>query len=194
MKKITAVLIISLSIFLIYYFNKDTDIYYVALGDKENDYYEKVEKGINTRLEKSNFTFLKENQQIEKLKNQIDDNEKVNKQTIKNALIKADLVTISIKTDIVSDNEYDFSKIDNEAQKFEKLLKLIKSYCKETIIIVGPKDEKSGSLKYLNKTFRNIATKHDIYYIKTENAEQVAKDILKKIGIKTWFCLENLLQ
>jgi len=189
MKKMIAVLVICLSIFLVYYFNKDTKIYYVALGTIENDYYKQVKKNLENAkiMEKSNFLFLKKENTIKGLTVQINNNQTVNEQTIKNALIKADLITIYLEPQIISDNEFDFAKIDKESEKFEKLLKLIKSYCKETIVIIGPQDDESGSLKYLNKTFRNISNKYGTHYIKMDHKNQLTRDILKKVGIKTWF-------
>jgi len=114
MKKMIAVLVICLSIFLVYYFNKDTKIYYVALGTIENDYYKQVKKNLENAkiMEKSNFLFLKKENTIKGLTVQINNNQTVNEQTIKNALIKADLITIYLEPQIISDNEFDFA-VDN---------------------------------------------------------------------------------
>lgn len=181
MKKIIVVLAISLSIFLIYYYNKDDCVYYVALGNKENKYYNLVKEKIGPNLEEAKFEFLKDSSGIRQIRNQIKKNEKKGNQTIKNALIKADLVTISFKTDIISNNESDFIRVDESAKQFEDLMKLIKSYCKETVIVIGPNDKDSGSLKYLNKTFRNIAADYDVYYVKEDNYKDISIEILNKI-------------
>ena len=110
MKKILITLVVIISISVIYLTTADRKIYYLALGDDittlevENklgysnyiydylEYYDKLETYINQ--------FAGNNYRITDLISDINNNKKVkvdNKEkTIKNALIKSDLVTLSI--------------------------------------------------------------------------------------------------
>jgi len=196
MKKIFAILAVSLSIFLIYFFNKYTSVYYVALGDKNNNYYEDLTEYLESyeKLEVAKLQFLSNNSNIDDVYNQIKRNVTVENQTIKNALIKADLVTIYLNYDDVLNNEGDFSKVDEKIDKLNKLLKIIRSYCKEKIVLIGPDDKFSGSLKYLNKMYRDIANDYHIEYIKTNNSEDLTSDIISKVKLKAWFYIKYLLQ
>lgn len=189
MKKIIAVLMISLSIFLIYFFNRDTEIYYVALGDKDNAYYEDVTEFLEAKekLEVARLQYLSPQNGINEIYKQVSRNVTEDNQTLKNALIKADLVTIYLDNTKILEHEGDFSVVDESSEDLNKLLKLIRSYCKEKIILIGPDDSFSGSLKYLNKVYRNIANKYDISYIKIEPAKDLTYDIMSKISIKAWF-------
>ena len=186
MKKIFAILAVSLSIFLIYFFNKDTSVYYVALGDKNNNYYEDLTEYLESyeQLEVAKLQFLSNNSSIDDVYNQVKRNITVENQTIKNALIKADLVTVYLNYDDVLNNEGDFSKVDENVSKLNKLLKLLRSYCKEKIVLLGPNDKYSGSLKYLNKTYRNIANDYHIEYIKMNDSIDLTDDIVSKVKLK----------
>ena len=188
MKKIIAVLMISLSIFLIYFFNRDTSVYYVPLGSKDNAYYEDVTEFLEAKekLEVAKLQFLSSKSGIDEVYKQVSRNVTEDNQAIKNALIKADLVTIYFDNSKILAKEGDFTYVDKEAEKLGKLLKLIRSYCKERIILIGPNDDYSGSLKYLNKVFRTEANKYDVSYIKIEPANDLTYDIMSKINIKAW--------
>lgn len=158
MKKILFILGVIISIFFIYYFNRDTSVYYLVLGEK-NDYYLDVSKEIEP-LEKINNNFLIKNATSKKVYNQLKTNVIYKNQTIKNALIKADLVSLYLEYN----NLNNFDDVDKEALRFEKLMKLLRKSCKEEIIVIGPNDDGKGYLKYLNKKFRNISFKYDIEY------------------------------
>lgn len=181
MKKIICVFVVSISIFLIYFFNRDTLIYYVALGDKNHFYYKDVEQKLSNQdiLEKSNFNYLKDNNKLKNIYKAINNNVEYENQTIKNALIKADLVTVYLDNNHLIDS--DFSTVDEEIKELTKLLKLIKSYCKEKIILIGPDDNNSGSLKYYNKLARNSAYEYDVEYIKNSKSNDLIYDIISKI-------------
>lgn len=187
MKKLFTILAVSLSIFLIYFFNRDTSVYYVALGDKNNNYYEDLTEYLESyeKLEVAKLQFLSNNPDVDDIYNQLKKNITVENQTIKNALIKADLVTIYLNHNDILNNEGDFSKVDEKISKLNKLLKIIRSYCKEEIILIGPNDKYSGSLKYLNKTYRNIANDYNIKYIKMSESNDITDDIVSKININT---------
>ncbi len=200
MKKILILGIIILSIFLIYLTTIDKKVYYASLGDEislgmtKEGYYEKsFPLYIKEYLEEKNKleTFINDyttlGYRITDIINDIKNNktiEETNK-TIKNVLIKADLITISIGTnDIISkiNNEENLTKIDyNRLYKnieeiikdLEKLLSLIREYCKEDIILIGinikTEDEKLYKIiNYANEKFKEISEKYNIKYIEID--------------------------
>lgn len=187
MKKLITILAVSLSIFLIYFFNRDTSVYYVALGDKNNNYYEDLTEYLEAKekLEVAKLQFLSANYGIPEINRQINKNINIENQTIKNALIKADLVTVYFSTYDVIENEGDFSYVDQKAKELDSLLKLLRSYCKESIVLVGPNDDYSGSLKYSNKVFRNVASTYDVFYIIEDSSTDITSDIINKVKLKT---------
>lgn len=199
MKKILILGIIILSIFLIYLTTLDKKVYYLALGDQislgmtQEGYYEKsFTQYIKEYLEKENKLeiFIEEyqtqNYRITDIINDINTNKEIEEtnKTIKNSLIKADLITIAIGTnDITSkiDNENKFTKIDyNKLYKnineiindLDNLLKLIREYCKEDIMLIGininTDNEKINEIiNYANEKFKEISTKYNVKYIDT---------------------------
>lgn len=200
MKKILILGIIILSIFLIYLTTIDKKVYYVSLGDEislgmtKEGYYEKsyplyikeyLEK--NNKLETFIDDYSKQGYRITDLINDINNNKEIEEtnKTIKNVLIKADLVTISIGTnDILSkiSNEQNLTKIDYKrlyknieeiVNDLDELLKITREYCKEDIILLGPniktENEKLQEIiNYANEKFDEVSKKYDIEYIKTD--------------------------
>ena len=197
MKKILIIGIIILSIFLIYLTMIDKKVYYLSLGDQislgmtKEGYYEKsypeyikdyLDK--QNKLEKIINEYETQGYRITDIINDINNNKEIEEtgKTIKNALIKADLVTISIGTnDILSKIEEieNFTKINyNKLYKntneiisdLDKLLKQTREYCKEDIILIGininSKDEKlTQIINYANEKFKETAEKYKITYI-----------------------------
>lgn len=200
MKKILIIGVIILSVFIIYLTTIDKKVYYLALGDQislgmtEDGYYKKsYTEYIKEYLEENNkleifvSDFQTQGYHITDIINDINNNKEIEEtgKTIKNALIKADIITISIGTnDIISkiDEEKKLTKIDyNKITKninqisndLEKLLKQIREYCKEDIILVGihiyTENEKlTEIIKYANEKFEEICKKYNIKYIKIE--------------------------
>lgn len=200
MKKILILGIIILSIFLIYLTTIDKKVYYVSLGDEislgmtKEGYYEKsyplyikeyLEK--NNKLETFIDDYSKQGYRITDLINDINNNKEIEEtnKTIKNVLIKADLVTISIGTnDILSkiSNEQNLTKIDYKrlyknieeiVNDLDKLLKIIREYCKEDIILIGTNIKTENEnlreiINYTNEKFDEVSKKYDIEYIKTD--------------------------
>ena len=200
MKKILILGIIMLSIFLIYLTTIDKKVYYVSLGDEislgmtKEGYYEKsyplyikeyLEK--NNKLETFIDDYSKQGYRITDLINDINNNKEIEEtnKTIKNVLIKADLVTISIGTnDILSkiSNEQNLTKIDYKrlyknieeiVNDLDKLLKIIREYCKEDIILIGTNIKTENEnlreiINYANEKFDEVSKKYDIEYIKTD--------------------------
>ena len=196
MKKILIIGIIVLSIFLIYLTTLDKKIYYLSLGDqislgmtKENYYEKSYTNYIKEYLEEKNLletyinSYEEQGKRITDIINDINNNKEIEEtnKTIKNSLIKSDLITISIGTnDIIAKinninkNEINY-KILNEninsiIEDLDKLLKLIREYCKEDIIMIGihiiTDDEKIQELiNYANEKFKETSEKYNITYI-----------------------------
>lgn len=138
-------------------------------------------------MEKHINEFSAENHRITDLIRDIEDNKKIyinNKpQTIKNALIKADLITLSIGLDeiiyklgnIFNDSNV-YSYIDEVMEDMNKLLSLIKEYCKEDIIVLGyylpilySNDENSRQyIEYANKKLEDLCNFYSIHFIKLD--------------------------
>ena len=157
MKKILIIGIIILSIFIIYLTTLDKKVYYLVLGDEislgltSNNHYEKnyseyIKEYLEEKklLEKYINEYVTQNYRITDIINDIKTNKELEdtKQTLKNALIKADLVTISIGTnDIMSKiettnkmNKIDYKKLKDNIESikndYEQLLKQLREYCK----------------------------------------------------------------
>lgn len=197
MKKILVVGVVIISIFLIYLTTIDKKVYYVSLGDEislgmtKEGYYEKsypiyIKEYLEEKKKLEIFIDDYETQgyRITDLINDINNNKEVEEtnKTIKNVLIKADLITVSIGTnDIISkiNTEKTLTKIDyNRLYKnideiindFDKLLKLIREYCKEDIILIGiniqTEDEKLNEIiNYANEKFKETSDKYKIKYV-----------------------------
>ncbi|MDD2469665.1 MAG: SGNH/GDSL hydrolase family protein [Bacilli bacterium] len=206
MKKIIIlVLIIGLPI-LIYIMTINNKVYYIALGDSlaagQNPYKstaygyaDYVADNLRTRKKLDFYTkkFAVSGYRIIDLINDINDNKKIlidNKEiTIKHALAKSDIITISIGSDdlfykmgingfdSVYYSETDSRKyVDEVILDVDNLLVLIKKYCKEDIILIGyynplwhmKKDyakELDPVFVYANKRMKEISKKNSVIYI-----------------------------
>ncbi len=197
MKKILILGIIILSIFIIYLTTLDKKVYYVVLGDEislgltsdnkyEKNYSEYIKEYLEEKklLEKYINEYTTQNYRITDVINDINNNREIEdtKQTLKNALIKADLVTISIGTNDISSkiedinkmNKIDYNKFKKNLETikndYNKLLKTLREYCKEDIIMLGiyinTNNEYIDNLVLnLNEEFKNISNKYNIIYI-----------------------------
>ena len=222
MKKIIICFIVFLSVFVIYLANMDKKVYYLALGDsnkktidcfnnevKGYSYYVKEfldNKGV---LEKYVYGYSKKDKRITEIINDIDSNKKYKKFTLKNALVKADLVTLSINVDDVflklssEDINYNdfYNYIDDLSTDFEKLIKLIREYCKEDIIFIGyynPFNYKNDSdiqdvIDYINRKYKDVCDEYDVSFLDisdfdnnylSNNSYYLNKDGYKEIGIR----------
>ncbi|MCI8544899.1 MAG: hypothetical protein HFH09_01560 [Bacilli bacterium] len=182
LKKIFVVAVLFLIVFLIYLATMDKKIYYLALGDSISLKYPKQianyleEKNL---LEQYHNEFVIDDMRITDLIRDIKDNKKVviNKkdQTIKNSLIKADLVTLSIGNEELfykmktekPDNLFNY--IDDMMIDMENLFVVLKEYCKEDIFILGYVNPFSNDMdryiEYANKKLETLAKKYDISYV-----------------------------
>ncbi len=195
MKKMLVFVIILLSTFLIYLATLDRKVYYLSLGDSlalgatpygghDYGYSDYVKDYINDKkkLERYVGGFANDNYRTIDLMNDIKDNKTIivnnNKISIKNALIKADLVTISIGSndflsyitirDLSSNELYKY--LDEVLDDVDSLLKLMREYCKEDIVYIGLYnyfniDMLDPIIDYGNQRLRIICEKYDIKYI-----------------------------
>ena len=97
--------------------------------------------------------------------------------TLKNTLVKADIITISIgSTDLFNqinytddyDESYDY--IDEMLSDLEKMIKLVKQYCKEDIFLIGyynpyEVNKIDELFNYLNKKSIELCKEYKINYI-----------------------------
>lgn len=198
MKKILIISVIIVSIFIIYLTTIDRKIYYLSLGDdittgevKNNcgysNYVEDYLKYYN-KLEISINEFAKENYRITDIINDINNNKKISidgkVKSLKNVLIKADLLTISIglndltskinNQNLVNNNNFVdlYDDVDNIANDLIKLLALIREYCKEDIFLIGiyyPYQIQNQDLNnvfiYMNNRFKEASNLYNIKYI-----------------------------
>ena len=199
MKKILISCLIILSVFLIYLCNMDKKVYYLALGDslasgegaygkKIKGYSDYVSEYLKSKklLETYVDQFAEDGYRTTDLINSITDNkkEKMNKKniTLQNALIKADLVTVSIGANdilnkINTENPIDYSSlynyIDDLGDDLEELLSLMREYCKEDIVLVGYYNpypylnnyNVEDIFNYLNNKYKKISEEYDVVYI-----------------------------
>ena len=159
MKKILIITIISFLIFFIYLNTIDRKIYFVAMGDaiakglnsKDNidiGYNNKIKEYLNNKQLLENYidNYIEINYRTTDLINLINNNEKLDikgkKITVKNSLIKADVITLSIGLNdfiyYLNTNKKNMLENLHVIKKdIEKLLQLIREYSKEDVILIG---------------------------------------------------------
>lgn len=196
MKKILLILIVFITVFLIYLFNIDTKIYYLSLeslneyNDENGDYDESIINYLTTnkKLEKAVVEFSKNNYLVNDLSKDIKDNKKITvggkNITLKNTLIKADLVTMFVGMNEINNqlllsktsNLKQYNYVDNLLIDLDKLLSLIREYCKEDIFIIGVyypyqeyKTELVDLFSYYNERYKELANKYNMKYIDIYN-------------------------
>lgn len=187
LKTIIYALIIFIAVFLIYLTTLDKKIYYLNLSiDSETYTYDKlIKKDLEEKdkLERYIDGFLSSTDRVTDLTNYINENKKItindHEQTIKNALIKADLVTVFIglndinyKIGYSSMNElYDYA--DSFLTDICDLLEILREYCKEDIIIMGYYNIYGSYydeyFKYINKCVEEYAKELDMKYVSTND-------------------------
>lgn len=199
MKKIFFLLLTILIIVVIYILNIDSKIYVFSIGDsiaigkvdlKDSVYsyddFIKKEFDDDNKLEKYVNTYQKPSLRMNDVINDINSNKKIaysNKTyNIKNILIKSDLVIISINNDVILDkisNYYNINELytwgDEIIIEYEKMINLIRNYCKEKVIVVGnyyPNNFESNNeivdfIHYLNSEFLEISQIYNVDYINT---------------------------
>lgn len=192
MKKVLFLLIVILSVFLIYLKNTDGEVYFLALGDSYslgmtpysgydygfNDYVKDYLSDKNV-LEEYIVDFSKSGYRSVDLLRDILDNKSIlinnDVLTIQQALIKSDLVTLSIGTNDINSSinlDMDTMYINDVMSDMESLLVLLRKYCKEKIIAVGyivPNE----NYEIVNSLYEELCNKYNIIYI---NAYELLND------------------
>ncbi len=196
MKKILFVASILLGVFLIYLSTLDKKVYYLSVGDELSvgyNIYNQKDYGytdyIKDYLDKKHIlevyanAYFNEDLRAIDLIRKIEDNEKIKVngkvRTIKNALIKADLVTLSIgSNDILNKmtlyenftKEEMYNYIDEFLKDLDNLFKLVRKYCKEDIMFIGYYNVINNKnvdkyYKYLNEKAKELTIKYKIEYV-----------------------------
>lgn len=194
MKKYVLIITSLILVFSIYYLNLDKKIYYLSLGDyltvgdNSNNYQQIVIEHLKSKkiFEKDVIYAKNGDYRIIDLINDIEDNKKFTyngkKYTLDNALIKADLITISIgMNDLIYDkffnnNSYDY--VDEVIKDLEKLFQLIRQYSKEKIYIFNYYGfNNSELLKYVNNKLERLCNNYDIKIVDISDMQINSIDI-----------------
>lgn len=206
LKTIIIMGIIFVLIFFIYLTTIDKKVYYLNLGDNlayynNDNYSNNIQNYLENKkkLEKM-IEFVNIDYRTTDLIRDIKNNKFIfvnnKKQTIKNALIKADLVTLSIgKNDIyykLTSNSLDeiYDYVDEIILDIKELLEIVKEYCKEDIIFIGIIDyntEYPEVIDYVNERLEHICKSQDINFININNAlesDNINNNMLTKDGNK----------
>ena len=215
MKKILIIGLVFLSRFLIYLVNMDKKVYYVALGDSLEKFYLEdrevygyshyIKKYLKDKdlLERYSDDFARVDMRSTDIINDINSNKKITTPkgsfNLKNALIKADLVTVNLSyedifnklfdSNIIYNDIYDY--IDDLAYDLDSLFKLMREYCKEDIVFVGfynPFKEANEDVldifEYLNKKYKDVCLEYDVIYVDISDIDTITSTSLEKIGNK----------
>lgn len=195
-KKSWLFLLILIFTFIIYHVGIDKKIYYISIGDflavgiedggiLKDGYNSFVVEYLNSldKLEYFTNDFSNTDMRIVDLKKMINNNDYViddgKTLTIKNALVKSDLLVISVG---MNDILYKINNLDdNIVYKYlneiiidmDETLNLLRNYCKEDIILIGYYDttinEKNEYINYINSKISNLVSYYDIHFIDTNN-------------------------
>lgn len=162
MKKIIITIAVSLAVISIYQMFKDNKIYYVNIGDnllEYESYADYIVEKLGDNLQEYNNVFTNIKYQTIDLINAFDDDLKIDNKTIKNVLIKADLVTLSIGNNDLNRKVLTKEYIDEYINDIDILLSLIRKWCKEKIVLIGLNNA------YANSLLKQEAKKYDLIYI-----------------------------
>lgn len=202
-KSIIVLILVAFIIFMIYVKLRDKSVYYVNIQDiydsieysysirDEIEQKEKLEKFVEFRYEDLRITdliqMIRENDYIY-VENK--------KQTIQNALIKADLITLFVGMNEVSyglskkHKEDIYNYMDTLLLDIETLLEEIKKYSKEEVFFIGyyyELEKDKEYIAYLNEKLEKLCTKegvtyvpNDVYLKKGKNIANIQKSILNK--------------
>lgn len=204
-KLLIGFIITGIFLLLIFFITRDKKIYYLSLGDSlaagqtpnntiEESYGDYVSEYLKDKkvLEFYTKKFAKSGYRSIDLLNDLKNNKRIKingkEITLKHALIKADLVTVSIGANdlfyrLNVGNEFDLDEfddiykyVDESINDIDKLLYELRKSCKEQIMIFGfynPFTNFSPSLAttiepviiYANTKMENLAKKYDMTYI-----------------------------
>lgn len=181
MKKLLFVFLVIFFVFVIYMANRDKKIYYLALGNserylgKEKNYSFYIENYLKEEgiIEKAVYDYTGDDR-ITSLIGKINRNERGKSSTLKNALVKADIISIKIEVPdliaklndeyVIINDVYDY--VDDLSVDLEKLFSVIRNYCKEDIVFIGyPNCYHKEIFDYLNKRFKRVCDKYNIIFV-----------------------------
>lgn len=180
MKKLIIIFLIFFSIFYIYLLTCDEKIYYLSISNNynSNDFSNIIEKKLkrNNLLEIHVNEFSNNNNRITDYIDMIDDNKYIIKNNkkihFKNALIKADIITLSLGTkDFITNYGDSTEKVLTIRNNIETLIKKIREYSKEDIYFISIYSEYVDS-KYidkLNNDIKSICNDNKIKFININN-------------------------
>lgn len=180
MKKLIIIFLIFFSIFYIYLLTCDEKIYYLSISNNynSNDFSNIIEKKLkrNNLLEIHVNEFSNNNNRITDYIDMIDDNKYIIKNNkkihFKNALIKADIITLSLGTkDFITNYGDSTEKVLTIRNNIETLIKKIREYSKEDIYFISIYSEYVDS-KYidkLNNDLKSICSDNKIKFININN-------------------------
>ena len=174
-------------IFCIYNITKDTKLYYGVIGDyissRSNGFQSMLRNKIkkDKKLENYNNDFVEDDYHINDLIYILKNNNEKNGKTIKNILIKADILTLSIG---MNDLIYKLNLLDGSVDKkdlelyvdqmmidIDELLNMIRINCKEKIIIIGYylpgnyNNDYSEIIDYANKKLLRLTKLYNMEYV-----------------------------
>lgn len=204
-KLLIGFIITGIILITIFFMTRDKQIYYLSLGDSlaagqtpnntiEESYGDYVAEYLKDKevLEFYTKKFSKSGYRSIDLLNDLNNNKKIKvdgkKITIKHALIKADIVTVSIgsndlfyKLNVGNEfdmNEFDdiYTYVDEAISDVDKLLYELRKSCKEQIMVFGfynPFTNFSSSLAntvepvivYANEKMKKLVKKYDMTYV-----------------------------
>ena len=185
MKKILLIFLIFVLVFIIYYFNLDKKVYVLSIGDNYffNDVYQKsIDNYLGDKLEKNVIFGNDGDYRIIDLLNNIKTNKKFifkNKEyTLNNALIKADIIFLSIGINDLRfnrNNNYDY--VDEVMKDLDELLRLIRRYSKEKIYIFNYYNVGNSNLNsYVNNKLSKLVIRYNINIIDISNIQGIDLD------------------
>lgn len=176
MKLLASIFTIILTIVLIYYTTIDNRIYVLNLGQDQIYDYKTYNHYVTEYLEAEdiheNTVTIQES--LNKIVNNIIFNKKIENRTLKNHLIKTDLIVITSMNETYEELDY--------------LLKTIREYCKEKVILVTKNNKKNDELvaKY-NIKIIDIYTPLETNIMKNMAiSNQIIEYINKNILNTTW--------
>lgn len=188
MKKIILIILMFILVFLIYYLNLDRKVYVLSIGDYVFDDNNEIKNYLGKKLEDNVIYSNDGDYRIIDLINDIKDNKKFNfnnkEYTINNALIKADVIFISIGMNDLRfnkvNNNYDY--VDEVLKDLDALFNLIRKYSKEKIYIFNYYNLGDELTSYINSRLDKIVDRYNISVIDTsdDNYIDVEVNILKK--------------
>lgn len=184
MKKLLVFSAVVLSVFLIYLSTIDKKVFYLSLSTNtyDNNYAEMLKQNLEKKdlLEKYISEFNESNFRITDFISMIEENKSIQikgkEQSIKNALIKADVVSLDIgKVDLFTKLAYETDKeelydyVDEIMKDVDTLLNLVRLYCKEDIFLLqiyNPSTMFSKEIiDYMNNKLQISCKKYKIHFV-----------------------------